>query len=103
MRITSTHNTTAESARAAVEGQMPRLMERFGSIVTDPTWGWRGNVMEFAFMAVGSRFQGTLEMNDTELVLDIGVPLRFRLFQGIIEAEARKWCDEVFGDNESRD
>ena len=96
MRVTSSHNTTAESARAAVEGQVPQLMERFGGSVSDPTWGWHGNVMEFAFRAVGSRFQGTLEITDTELVLDISVPLRFRLFQGKIETEARKWCDGIF-------
>ena len=97
MRVTSSHNTTAESARAAVEGQVPQLMERFGGSVSDPTWGWHGNVMEFAYMAVGSRFRGTLEITDTEVVLDINVPLRFRLFQGTIEAEARNWCNQVFG------
>jgi hypothetical protein len=97
MKITSSHNTTAEAARAAVEDQVPRLMERFGSSVSDPTWGWRGNVMEFAFTAVGASFRGSLEITDTNVVLEVNVPLSFRLFQGTIEAEARKWCDELFG------
>ena len=98
MKITTNHNTTAESARATVEDQVPELMKRFGSSVTDPSYDWNGNVMEFRFRAVGADFRGKLEIREHDLVLAVSVPLRFRLFQGAIENEARKWCREVFGD-----
>jgi hypothetical protein len=97
MKITFSHNSTAEDARTTVVDQVPELMKRVGSSVSNSSYDWDGNVMEFSFRAAAADFRGTLEIKEREIVLVFNVPLRFRLFQGTIEAEARKWCREVFG------
>ncbi len=96
MKITTSHNTTAESAKKIVDEQVPGLMNRFGSQVSNPSYAWNGDVMEFRFDAMGAGFRGTLEITQSDLVLNVNVPLRFRLFQGMIEDEARRWCRDVF-------
>jgi len=96
MRIATRHHTSKESARETVEGQVPGLIARFGQSVSDPTYQWRGDTLEFAFRAIGTDLAGTLEVTDTELVLDISVPFRFKLFEGKIKSEAQAWCDQIF-------
>lgn len=97
MRVATRHHTSKRSARETVEGQLPGLVARFGQSVSDPTYRWQGDTLEFAFRAVGADLTGTLEVTDTELLLDVNVPFRFMLFEGKIKSEAQAWCDQIFG------
>ena len=50
--------------------------------------------MDYSFQARGFNISGTLEVADTELILDMGIPFLARPFQGRIEAEINRWLDE---------
>ena len=97
MRVATRHNTSKRSARETVEGQLQGLLTRFGQSVSDPTYRWKDDTLEFAFRAFGAELTGTLEVTDTELVLDVNVPFQFKLFEGKIRSEAQAWCDQIFG------
>ena len=76
---------------------MPRLVARIGQSVSNPTYRWQEDTLEFAFRAVGADLRGTLEVTDTALVIDVNIPFPFKLFEGKIKSEAQVWCDEIFG------
>ena len=53
--------------------------------------------MQFSFRARGFSFRGTLEVTDAQFILDVGVPLLARPFQGRVETAIHEWVDDVFG------
>ena len=100
MDVSADHGATKEEARHTVERELPRLLQRFGGHVSNVRHAWRGDTLEFSFSAVGADIEGSLHVTDRNVTVEVGVPLRFRLFQGRIEKEAREWCDRVFGHGE---
>ena len=94
MRIVRKHSMTPDAAKEWVGNKLPELLGRFGDSVSNVTHTWRGDVMDFSFQARGFNISGTLEVADTELTLDMGIPLLARPFQGRIEAEIDRWLDE---------
>ena len=97
MKVTARHRTSKQLAKEIVESQVPRLVERFGQSVSNPTYRWQEDTLTFRFQAVGADLKGTLEVTETELVLDMSIPFRFKLFEGNIKSKAKVWCDEIFG------
>lgn len=96
MKIISNHNHTADEAKILISNQIPNLMERLGNTVSSPTYVWDGHFMEFNFIALNTKFSGTVEITSSDVVFDIAVPPKFTLFRGIIRDEAQKWCNGLF-------
>ena len=103
MRVSAQHGTTRQRAKETVTEELPRLLARFGGQVSNPRYSWTGDTLQFSFRAAGADLQGILHVNDRGVEIEVGVPLRFRLFQGRIEHEMRAWCDRVFSPTKSRD
>ena len=97
MRVSAPHGTTKQEARETIVEEMPRLLARFGGQVSDPRYAWSGDTLEFSFRAAGADLKGLLRVNEHDVEIEMGLPLRFRFFQGTIEQEMRAWCDRVFG------
>ena len=101
MEVSADHGVTKEEARHTVYRELPRLLQRFGGQVSNVRHAWRGDTLEFSFSAAGADIRGSLHVTDRNVAVEVGVPLRFRLFQGMIEKEARAWCDRSFGHRKS--
>ena len=83
---------TLETARLWVEKILPVLMKMYGGAVSDPTYGWRDDVMEFSGRVHIVNLKGTLRVTDTELVLDVdGIPF---FIEGKAKGEAERFFDE---------
>ena len=92
MRIVREHKLTKEEARAEVDRLVPGLMDRFGGSVANPTFGWRGDVMGFSGRALIFDIEGTLQVTDTQMVLEVeGIPSFVR---GKAQSEIERWFDE---------
>ena len=100
MRVSALHGTTKQEARETIVEEMPRLLDRFGAQVSNHRYSWRGDTLEFSFRAAGANLEGTLHVSERDVEIVVGLPLRFRLFQGAIENEMRQWCDRVFSRTE---
>ncbi len=97
MKVSAEHGSTRQEARETIDREMPLLLQRFGGRVSNVSRAWRGDTLEFSFRAVGSSFEGSLQVTDRCVTVEVGIPLMFRMFQGRIEDEARTWCGQVFG------
>lgn len=100
MRVSAPHGTTKQEARETIVEEMPRLLARFGGQVSDPRYAWNGDTLEFSFRAAGADLNGLLHVNEHDVEIEMGLPLRFRFFQGTIEHEMREWCERVFSRTE---
>ena len=96
MRVSAAHGTTRQRAKEIIIEELPRLLQRFGGQVSNPRYSWNGDTLDFSFRAAGADLQGLLHVNERDVEIEVGMPLRFRLFQGRIEHEMRAWCDGVF-------
>ena len=92
MRIVRQHNLTIQAARLWAEKMLPVLVKVYGGTVSDPTYEWRDDVMEFSGRVHIVNLKGTLRVTDTELVLDVdGVPF---FIEGKAKSEAERFLDE---------
>jgi hypothetical protein len=96
MKVSAPHGTTTQRAKEIIVEELPRLLQRFGGQVSNPRYSWSGDTLEFSFRAAGADLNGLLHVNERDVEIEVGIPLRFRLFQGTIESEMRAWCDHVF-------
>ncbi len=86
MKVLRKHNSTKEAVRGEIETLLPSLMERFGDSVSDVKHDWRGGDLEFSFRARGFNVRGTVAVSDSDLLLDLRLPLAARMFEGGIKS-----------------
>ena len=96
MRVSAPHGATRQEARETIVEEMPRLLARFGGQLSNARYSWSGDTLEFSFSAAGADLEGLLRVGERDVEIEMGLPLRFRFFQGTIEREMRDWCDRVF-------
>ena len=95
MKITRQHNRTKQQAKAWVDVKLDEMLRQFGDSVSDTSYRWNGDTMEFAFRAAGLvSFNGTLSVTDSELYLNMPFPLLAKGFEARAEEEANKWLDD---------
>ncbi len=95
MRVLKKHTRTKEAAKNLVDQQLTLLMNNFGESVSDIRNAWRSDVMDYSFQARGFNFKGTLEITDTGLILDIGIPFLLRPFEEKMKAKIERELDKL--------
>ena len=94
MKVVKAHNMTREAARRKVDSDFPKLMASFDNTVSDVTYSWEDDLMAFSFRARGLEFKGTLSVTDTELNIDLDIPLMLQAFQGLVQERLEEGLDE---------
>jgi putative polyhydroxyalkanoate system protein len=95
MRVVRDHGTTTQGAKDAVDKLLPGVLEQFGSSVSDPQGAWDGDTYRFSFQAMGFGIKGTLQVTDTQVVLDAKLPLLARAFEGTIRSNVESELDRL--------
>ena len=97
MKISKLHRTDKETAKVKLDGFLPDLMERFGeaALIGKPTW--QGDVMHFGIQARGLSITGSAEVNDTEVSIELALPMIARVFEGRIRSGIERRLDQTFG------
>ena len=98
MRIVRDHGKSRQAAREMADMLLPALLERHGDRLTDPQGAWDGDVFSFSFRAMGFSIKGTLEIDDARLVLDAGLPLLARPFEGTLRANVESELDRILAE-----
>ena len=99
MQITRRHNRTKQQAKAWVDDKLTEMLTQFGDSVSDVSHRWRGDTLEFALKVMGLvSLNGALAVTDTDLHLDIPLPLFAKSFEPRAEAEINKWLDDNLTD-----
>ena len=99
MQITRRHSRTRQQAKAWVDVKLDEMLRQFGASVSDTSYRWNGDTMEFAFRAAGLvSFNGTLGVTDSEFHLDLPFPFLAKSFESRAEEEANKWLDDNLTD-----
>lgn len=79
------HNNSKFEATKKVKQALEEARPHLKGQATIDEERWEGTTLHFAATLQGKQITGTLEITDTELVINAKLPLMWRLFEGRIE------------------
>jgi hypothetical protein len=92
MRVIVSHNTTKEEARKKIDRRLGELLGQYGHYLSDSQTNWNGDRLDFSGKAKGFSASGSIEITDTEVIIDGKLPLIAKPFEPrvkhTIESEA---------------
>jgi putative polyhydroxyalkanoate system protein len=96
MHITVPHHTTREEARRKIEERMRNLESQYGHYATDIDKSWDGDRLTFSVKARGMSGSGSLEITDSEVIVDGKLPLMARPFESRIKSTIEREAAAMF-------
>jgi len=96
MHISVPHHTTREEARRKIEERMANLERQYGHYATDIDKSWDGDRLNFSVKARGMSGSGSLEITDTEVIVDGKLPLMARPFESRIKSTIEREAAAMF-------
>jgi hypothetical protein len=96
MRIAIPHNTTPDHARRIVEERLRGLERQYGHYANDLEHEWHGNTLHFGFKAKGMSGRGTLQITETDVIIDGKLPLLAKPFESRIRNTVEREAETMF-------
>lgn len=96
MRIALPHNTTREKAREIVEERLENLQRQYGHYASDLQKSWDGDRLDFSVKAKGFHASGTVEITDSDIIIDGKLPLIARPFEPRIRSTVEREAEQMF-------
>ena len=96
MKITVPHHTTRAAARSRVEMRLGQLLSQFGGHAEDMEHAWDGDTLRFKGKAKGLKVEGSVEVTDSDVVIDAKLPLIAMAFEGRIRETVQREADSMF-------
>ena len=96
MRVTVPHNTNRENARQKVAARVQHLLSQYGGYLSDVDHRWHGDTLVFSGSARGFKTNGTLEVTDSEVIIDGKLPLIAKPFESRIKSTIEREAAAMF-------
>jgi len=81
MRITVPHFTTKEAARQKINERIASMFGQYGHYLSESSHSWEGDRLVFAGSAKGFKVSGTMEVTDSDVIIDAKLPLIAKPFE----------------------
>ncbi|MDA1035321.1 MAG: polyhydroxyalkanoic acid system family protein [Chloroflexi bacterium] len=94
------HHSTRPEVRTQLEAAVATALEpnsSYAKYVKDVKYAWEGDKVVFSLRAMGSNIKGSVEVTDTEVIVDVGLPLMFRAFEGKAKSRILRLLGETVG------
>jgi hypothetical protein len=96
MRIIILHHTDKASARRKLEARLQDLLGQHGHFLSDINQHWEGDRLVFSGTAKGFKANGSVEVTDSEVVLDGKLPLIAKPFESRIKSTIEREAEAMF-------
>lgn len=96
MHIAIPHHTTRAAARQKIDERLSNLERQYGHYATDIDKSWDGDRLTFSVKARGMSGSGSLEITDTEVIIDGKLPLMARPFESRIKSAVEQEAAAMF-------
>jgi putative polyhydroxyalkanoate system protein len=96
MRVTVPHNTDKETARRKFDARLQQLLVQYGTYLNDVDQRWEGDRLAFSGSARGFKANGTVEITDSEVIIDGKLPLIARPFESRIKSTIEREAAAMF-------
>ncbi len=96
MRIAVLHRTDKQTARRKVEDRLQQLLAVYGHYLSDIDQRWEGDRLFFSGKAKGFKANGTVEVTDSEVIIDGKLPLLAKPFEPRIKSSIEREAETIF-------
>jgi len=96
MRVTVPHNTDKATARRKVDARLQQLLAQYGHYLSDVDQRWDGDTLTFSGSARGFKAHGTIEVTDSDVIVDGKLPLIARPFESRIRGTVERETAAMF-------
>jgi hypothetical protein len=96
MKITIPHSLGAAEARRRVETHLQAYRAQFARHIDDVVERWENNTLYLDVKARGYRGNGSIEVGDSEVTLEGGLPLFAKAFESRIRAAVVREAERIF-------
>jgi hypothetical protein len=96
MRIAVPHHTTRPNARRIVEQKLDQLLASYGAHADQAEHSWTGDTLHFKGKARGFTVSGTIDVTDSDVILDSKLPLLAKAFEGRIRQTVETEAEKMF-------
>jgi len=96
MRISISHHTSKEEARKIVDRRLGELLGQYGHYLSESQTNWNGDRLEFSGKAKGFNVNGSLEITDSEVIVDGKLPLLAKPFEPRIKSTLEREAESMF-------
>lgn len=96
MRIVIPHHTDKASARGRIEARLEELLGEHGHYLSDINQHWEGDRLVFSGTAKGFKANGSVEVTDSEVILDGKLPLIAKPFESRIKSTIEQEASTMF-------
>lgn len=97
MRVIVPHNTTKEEARKIVDRHLGQLLGQYGHYLSESQTDWDGDRLDFSGKAKGFSASGSLEITDSDVIIDGKLPLIAKPFESRIKSSIERESETIFG------
>jgi hypothetical protein len=96
MRVTVPHNTDKATARRKVDARLQQLLGQYGNYLSDVDQRWDGDTLLFSGSARGFKANGTVEVTDSDVIIDGKLPLIAKPFESRIRSTIEREAAAMF-------
>src|SRR5579872_7164898 len=96
MRIAFPHHTDPASARQKIESRLKDLLTTYGHYLSEVDQQWDGSRLVFSGKAKGMKANGTVDVTDSEIIIDGKVPLLAKPFEPRIKSTIEREAGALF-------
>ncbi len=96
MRIVIPHHTDKASARRRIEARLEELLGEHGHYLSHINQHWEGDRLVFSGTAKGFKANGSVEVTDSEVILDGKLPLIAKPFESRIKSTIEREASTMF-------
>src|SRR5437763_3664109 len=97
MKIIVPHHTTRDEARKIVDRRLGELFAQYGHYASESQLTWSGDRLDFSGKAKGFSASGTIEITDTEAIIEGKLPLIAKPFEPRIRSTVEREAAAMFG------
>lgn len=98
MKQSIPHHLSLDTVRSATKKALDVYQEKFSEYEAKAVWPSE-NHADVSFVALGKKLEGTIDLNDKTIDLELDVPFLMKPFQGkamdIIQKEITKWLGKA--------
>lgn len=96
MHIALPHHTDKATARQRVDQRVGQLLTQYGHYLSDSEHHWEGDTLLFSGSARGFKANGTVEVTDTEVIIDGKLPLIAKPFEPRVRSTIEREASAMF-------
>jgi hypothetical protein len=96
MRIVIPHHTDRINAHRRIDARLQDLLSQHGHYLSDIHQQWEGDRLVFSGSAKGFKANGSVEVTDTDIIVDGKLPLIAKPFESRIKSTIEREAETMF-------